>query len=316
MTLALPLAPGAVALAKETLATKSKSFALASRLLPADRRDEMAVLYAWCRHVDDAIDLAPRAERSAALTRLRAELDAVYQGAATRKDPILAAFADLVRARKIPRAYPEELLAGMEMDVLRTQYVTLADLERYCFRVAGVVGLMACHVLGVSEPGALRNAAHLGIAMQLTNVCRDVEEDLADGRVYLPAELLGVSLEERAPLEGSPARAAVQRTVETLLALAERYYRSADRGLPALGLRPALGIRVARHVYAAIGAVLRRRSFDPFRGRAFVPLLHKLALVLLAVVLTLAELPARLLRRRALVTPERVLGFPHDVLPV
>ncbi|MBL8715029.1 MAG: phytoene/squalene synthase family protein [Myxococcales bacterium] len=313
MTLAVPLSPGAVALAKETLATKSKSFALASHLLPAARRDEMAVLYAWCRHVDDAIDLAPRAERPAALARLRGELDEVYGGAP--ESPILAAFADLVRARRIPRAYPEELLAGMEMDVLRARYVTLADLELYCFRVAGVVGLMACHVLGVSEPGALRNAAHLGIAMQLTNVCRDVEEDLADGRVYLPSEMLGTSL-ERPPAEGSPTRAAVQRTVATLLALAERYYRSADRGLPALGLRPALGIRVARQVYAAIGAILRRRAFDPFRGRAFVPLLHKLALVLLAVVLTLAELPARLLRRRAIVTPDRVLGFPHDVLPV
>jgi len=313
VTLAVPLSPGAVALAKETLATKSKSFALASHLLPPAHRDEMAVLYAWCRHVDDAIDLAPRAERPAALARLRAELDDVYAGAPG--SPILSAFADLVRARRIPRAYPEELLAGMEMDVLRARYLTLADLELYCFRVAGVVGLMACHVLGVSEPGALRNAAHLGIAMQLTNVCRDVEEDLADGRVYLPSEMLGVSL-DRAPAEGSPARTAVQRTVATLLTLADRYYRSADRGLPALGLRPALGIRVARHVYAAIGAILRRRAFDPFRGRAFVPLLHKLALVLLAVVLTLAELPARLLRRRAIVTPDRVLGFPHDVLPV
>lgn len=305
--------PAAVALAREVLAAKSKSFALAARLLPRAHRDAMAVLYAWCRHADDAIDLAPKGDRPAALSRLRAELDAVYAGAA--ETPLLRAFSALVHERRIPRVYPEELLAGMEMDVLGVRYGSLADLELYCYRVAGVVGLMACHVLGVSAPAALRNAAHLGIAMQLTNICRDVEEDLADGRVYLPAQMLEAPL-VAVPAEGSPARAVVRRTVEELLVVADRYYRSADRGLRALGFGAALGVRVARHVYAAIGAVLRRRGCDPFRGRAVVSAARKALLVCSALVLALAELPARLLHRRAVTTPDRVLGFPHDVLPV
>jgi phytoene synthase len=305
--------PAAVTLAREILAAKSKSFALAAKLLPRAHRDAMAVLYAWCRHVDDAIDLSPKDDRPAALARLRAELDAVYAGAAD--PPLLRAFSALVRERHIPRTYPEELLAGMEMDVRGVRYASLADLELYCYRVAGVVGLMACHVLGVSAEGALRHAAHLGIAMQLTNVCRDVEEDLADGRVYLPGELLGAPL-AIVPGEGSPARAVVQETVSQLLTLADRYYRSADRGLRALGFGAALGVRVARHVYAAIGAVLRRRACDPFRGRAVVSSARKVLLVCFAFLLALAELPARLLHRRAVTTPDRVLGFPHDVLPV
>lgn len=311
-------ADAAIEACRRVLAEKSKSFDMASRLLPKSCRDEIAVVYAWCRYVDDAIDLAPRGERAAALVRLRAELDAVYSGA-TIHDPTLAAFAAVARRREIPRRYPEELLAGMEMDVLRTRYRSLDDLYLYCFRVAGVVGLMLCHVMGVRDPGALPRAAHLGIAMQLTNVCRDVAEDLEDGRVYLPRELLGFDLAKpgRAQLEGiDQVRPAVARVVETLLAEADRFYRSADLGIAALPLRCALAVRAARLIYAAIGDRLRLRLCDPFRGRAVVPTSAKLVLVLRALGHALIEIPARLLRPRPAVAPDRILDYPHDVVPI
>ncbi len=272
----------------EVMAKHSKSFSLAARLLPPASRDAFATVYAYCRHVDDAIDLAPHDERPAALAKLRAELDELYSGRSTEP------FAAVVRAYRIPRLYAEELIEGMAMDVARTQYRTLDDLLRYCWRVAGVVGLMLCHVMGVRDPSALRNAAHLGIAMQLTNICRDVAEDERDGRRYIP------------PNHG----------VADMLDEADRYYRSADAGLLALSFRCALAVRAARLIYAAIGGELRRRGCDPYRGRAVVSTPKKLLLVLLALVLTIAELPRRLLLRRAPAAPDRTLGFPHDVVPI
>lgn len=306
-------APQGVALAKAVLATKSKSFALASKLLPPESRDDVAILYAWCRYADDAIDLVPVAERASALERLRRELDDAYAGAATG-DVVLDAFGALARRRTIPRAYPDALLDGFAMDVERTRYETLDDLLLYCFRVAGVVGAMMCHVIGLSEASALRPAVHLGIAMQLTNVCRDVAEDAADGRVYLPAAMLGV---DPAAIVACTARhrTDVVRSVTELLRLADRYYRSADGGMRALPLRAALAVRTARLVYAAIGDRLARASFDPLRGRVFVPLLLKLWLVLRAVVATALELPTRARRR---FSPARLtlVRFPDDVISV
>jgi phytoene synthase len=300
-----------VTIAKQVLATKSKSFALASKLLPAESRDDVAILYAWCRYADDAIDLAPVAERAAALDRLRRELDDAYAGAATG-DAVLDAFGALARRRAIPRAYPDALLDGFAMDVARARYETVDDLLLYCFRVAGVVGAMMCHVIGLSEASALRPAVHLGIAMQLTNVCRDVAEDAADGRVYLPSAMLGV---DPAAVVASTSRhrADVVRSVTALLHLADGFYRSADVGMRALPLRAALAVRTARLVYAAIGDRLARASFDPLRGRVFVPLLVKLWLVLRAVVVTALELPARARRR---FSPVRLplVRFPDDVV--
>jgi phytoene synthase len=275
--------------ARRVLAEKSKSFALASKLLPASCRDDVAVIYAYCRHVDDAIDLVPVEERPAALARLRAEVDVVYAG-----DDV-SEFAQVVRKHRIPRLYVDELIAGMAMDVERARYETLEDLYRYGWRVAGVVGAMLCHVFGLRDPRALQNAAHLGIAMQLTNICRDVEEDQRDGRSYLP----------RALAEGRP----VPEVVRVLLDDADRFYRSADLGIRALPFRIALGVRAARLVYAAIGDRLRARGCDPFRGRVVVPSLVKVWLVLRAIVATVLE-------RRApgpLASPSRVLSFPEVV---
>lgn len=303
---------GAVEASRAVLAEKSKSFALASRLLPQDRRDDIAIVYAFCRHVDDAIDLAPAAERPHALAELRVAIDHVYAHRATGT-AAFDAFAVVVRSRSIPRCYVDDLIAGMEMDVARAEYETLDALLVYAHRVAGVVGLLLCHVMGVSDMRALRNAAHLGLAMQLTNVCRDVAEDLADGRVYLPRALLGLDL-VRPPRPSSLEREAVRRTVQILLDEADRLYRSADQGMVALPFRCALAVRSARYVYAAIGDVLRRRGCDPFEGRAVVSSFQKLLLVLLALVATLWEQPRRM--GAAYRAPDRILAFPRDVLPL
>jgi phytoene synthase len=343
MTAAL-LAPArrsqAIALCWQTLAAGSKSFAMAARVLPPRCRDEAAVVYSWCRRADDAVDLAPPAEQPAALARLRAELDSVYAGLAgeagragetgeVEGDLVLAAFQEVVARYQIPREYPEELLAGMEMDVRGQRYHDMHTLLCYCYRVASTVGLMMSHVMGVTHDGALRNAAHLGMAMQLTNICRDVLEDWDLGRLYVPTEVLadcgiGDLIETLAEAPGGPfperAREPMREAVARLLGEAEGFYRSGDRGLLALPWRCAFGVRAARLVYAAIGARIARRGHDVLAGRAVVPTWQKLWLVARAGLGALGELPARLVHVLRGGPRPRVshaqARFPHGVLPL
>jgi phytoene synthase len=290
----------AIELAEAVISARSRSFALASRLLPRGARARAVVLYAWCRRADDAVDLAADADRAAAVARLAAELDAVARGVPP-DDVVVRGFAALVRTSAIPLAYPAELIAGMGMDAAGVGYASIDDLVHYCYRVAGTVGLMMSHVLGVADDGALEPAAHLGIAMQLTNVCRDVAEDWALGRLYLPDALLRVhgAGELRAalggPLPGS-ARAPLAHAVASILALAERYYASADRGLAALGAREAFAVRTALNLYRAIGHLVRERGCDVLAPRAVVPPLGKLAEVARAARDAAVDLPGRAAR--------------------
>jgi 15-cis-phytoene synthase len=299
--------------AHATIAHHSKSFSLAAKILPPACRDDAAVVYTYCRRVDDAVDEVAASVAAGAVLRLRAELDALYAGHRC-SDPVLARFAAIVAERRIPRHYPSELIAGMEMDAIGTHYDSVERLVQYSYRVAGVVGLMMCHVLGIRDDHALVPATHLGIAMQLTNICRDVAEDWQRQRLYLPDELLarhgarGLGAEAAA---GGPfpehARAAVAATTEELLALADRYYRSADRGLPALGWRSAFGVRAARKIYAAIGGRITAAGCDPLAPRAIVRRWRKLSLVGGAALGAIADAPRRLLSGGTYLLPTTTL---------
>lgn len=275
-----------VAECRAIMARHSKSFDFAARLLAPAVRDETAVVYAYLRRVDDAIDEAPAAARPAALARLREELDAVYGEAPLPLVP--DAFRVVARRRRIPRLYLEELLAGMAMDAEGHRYETDEDLLRYCHRAAGVVGLCMCHVFGLRDDAALVPAVHLGWAMQLTNICRDVAEDWALGRRYLPAsryEALGAPAPT--PVGGEPfpaeAVAPTARVVRDLLELADGYYRSAAEGLDALPWRASLAVAAASAIYRAIGERIADQGYDVRAGRAFVPLRAKVALAARAV---------------------------------
>jgi phytoene synthase len=283
-----------VELARSMLARGSKSFALAARVLPSSCRDDVAVLYAYCRRADDRIDDAPALEQPARLEQLAAELRSIYANE-PQFDPVLAEFQRVVERYSIPEAYPQALLDGFRTDVGVVRLGTVAELLLYAHRVAGVVGLMSCCIFGVRERRALQHANDLGIAMQLTNVCRDVAEDWRRGRLYLPSELLGSAA--GAPLEPA-SRTQVQFALRRLLELADRYYASGDLGLGALPLRVAIAVRAARLVYAAIGARLEAQGYDVLAGRAVVPTWYKLALVARAIVSELVNRAAAPLRRR------------------
>jgi phytoene synthase len=309
---------------REILEHNSKSFALAARLLPEADRDHVAAVYAFCRRVDDAIDHAPAGEQSAALARIRDELDQVYAGRAM-SDPSLLAFQAVVKACALPKTYPSELIDGMAMDVLGTRYDNLEQLLLYCHRVAGVVGLMMCHVFGITRDDALTQAAQLGIAMQLTNICRDVQEDFELGRLYLPRDLLrraGAAELADPPTGGLPSEprtvAAMQQVVRSLLGEADRYYAAANLGISALPFRAGLAVRAAGMLYRAIGDEIAGRAYDPGRRRAVVSTPRKLRLVGRALTRHGLE-AATFIRERLQAThgarpPQTLLCFPMDVL--
>lgn len=285
----------------------SKSFSLASRLLPAAVRGDVVALYAWCRRADDAVDLSD--DPRASLERLTAELDAVYRGERS-DDPILAAFAGLVERCALPRHYPQELLAGMAMDLSPDLYADEAALALYCYRVAGVVGLMMCHVMGLADDAALPQAAFLGMAMQLTNICRDVGEDWQRGRLYLPYRTLGFADEAAVrdalarPLDHALA-AQLPRQVRRTLALADAYYQRGLGGIRALDWRCGLAVRAAARIYRGIGAALSRQGYQPLAGRAYLPGRGKAAQVLIALAQQIGGGFARAPKR----PPRRVLEF-------
>jgi phytoene synthase len=307
-----------VVVSRAVIAHHSKSFALASRLLAKGCRDDASVVYAWCRFCDDAVDGAPVDRQKAALSSLREALDSIYDGQ-PQTDPVLASFQDVTVRWQIPKRYPSELLAGMQMDANGTRYETVDQLLLYCHRVAGTVGLMMSHVMGVSNAATLRNAAHLGIAMQLTNIARDVVEDWDLGRLYLPADMLGATDLPGAPEPGTRpdprTRSVFVGAVRALLELSDRFYRSGDRGLRHLSFRSALAVRAARLVYSAIGTRLARRGYDPLPGRVHTSTWHKVWLLFSALCEELWRAPRRLGRpfvRAAL--PD--VRFPDDILPL
>ena len=299
---------------RRRIAAGSKSFALAARLLPRRCRCGALVVYAWCRRADDAIDRATPSARPAALAALHAELELLAAGAATG-DPAVDAFGTVARATGMPFHYPREMLAGMQMDLEQPVYDHLRPLLHYCYRVAGTVGLMMSHVMGLRDDAALHAAARLGMAMQLTNICRDVVEDWELGRLYLPRTWLEPAhLGDLAARLGGPfpagARAPLRPVVTRLLDLAGRFYGAAEEGFRALPWRAALSIRAARGIYAAIGGRIRAAGCDVTAGRAVVPLAGKLWAMAGATGAAAAEVPARLRAGRGRFhTPTRVLRF-------
>jgi phytoene synthase len=280
----------AYAAARSICREHARSFYFASHFLPRPKRDHAYAVYAFCRLLDDAAD---ESCSPAAVDHFIVALDASYsgmsaplasfqairgRGAHATNASALLAFEYTVRACEIPKTYFLELAAGCRMDFTITQYETWAELETYCYRVAGVVGLIMCHVFGVREERARAQAVAMGNAMQLTNILRDVREDLDRGRVYLPREDLarfGVSDEELQTRRTTPAMA---RLIAFEVARARSLYAEGARGLTSL---PNDGSRftacVMSVVYAGILGAIERQCCDVFGGRAKLSTLQKIA---------------------------------------
>lgn len=258
--------------AHQAVRRHARSFRWASRFLDSAQRDDAALLYFFCRQADDAVDEAPNAEVARArINALLAELDSPAPAA-----PV-SGFLAVCQRRGFDPALGRELLSGCASDIGRVRFADDADLLRYAYRVAGTVGLMMLGILGIDDERAAPFAIDLGIAMQLTNICRDVIEDAGLGRVYLPADrLLRAGVDPEALASGLAPSQGVAAVVAEVLALAERYYESAERGRALSPVRSRWAVLVGARVYRAIGAVLRRQAYDPSSGRAVVSAAEKL----------------------------------------
>lgn len=247
------------------LAAGSKSFSAAARVLPSRLRGPAAAVYAFCRVADDRVD---EQGPEGAFEELTARLDRIYVGQGL-DDVVDRAFSAVVRDYAIPRGVPDALLEGFLWDATGREYATIEALHGYGARVASTVGMMMTLVMGVRDPQALARAADLGVAMQLTNIARDVGTDAKLGRIYLPQEWLeqaGVSVESlRTDPKVSPA---LRTVVLRLLSEADRLYRRADAGIYELPWDCRLAIGSASAIYQDIGRIVARPDFDFVQQRA------------------------------------------------
>ena len=257
--------------ADEILSSKGRSFHWARQLLGKKHAERATRLYAFCRHLDDLADEATL--RSEALARIASAREDILRGE-SHDDAISDGIA-LARECGFGNAPILELLDGAASDLATVRIKDVDELIRYCYRVAGTVGLMMCRVLDVDSPAAYPHAIDLGIAMQLTNICRDVVEDASMGRRYLPASLVGDLTPEELMHPGPATRSDVCRGIAGLLQLAEEYYQSGEAGLSYLPLRARASMLVAARVYHGIGMDLATRGYDCWSRRAMVSMAGK-----------------------------------------
>ncbi len=229
----------------------SSNFYYAFLLLSAERRRALYAVYAFCRFVDDVADEADGAADPHQLLELwRGELDRVYRGAPTRA--VSRALQSAVRMFRIAREHFEDVIAGVEMDLVHRRYPTFDALRLYCYRVASAVGLICIEIFGYSNPGARTYAEDLGLAFQLTNILRDVSEDAARGRIYLPLEDLnrfGVTEDE---ILGGVYSANFVRLMEFEANRARDFYERAERALPPEDRASLLTAEAMRLIYGTL----------------------------------------------------------------
>jgi phytoene synthase len=274
------IAPADLEACRAAIRTGSHSFHAASRLLPARVRDPALVLYAFCRFADDAVDEG--ADKVRAVLRLRDRLDAAYAGR-PHDAPADRAFAAMVRAHEMPRALPEALLEGFAWDAEGRRYATLSEVCAYSARVAAAVGAMMCVLMGARAPDTLARACDLGVAMQLTNIARDVGEDARAGRIYLPLDWLAeAGVDAGAFLTDPRPGPALGGVVARLLAFADDLYLRSEAGISALPMSCRAGIHAARLIYGAIGAEVARAGHDSVTRRVRTTGRRKLGLIALA----------------------------------
>jgi phytoene synthase len=269
--------PADSAACREMIRTGSRSFFMASLLLPDGVREAAYALYGFCRLSDDAVDV--EGGDADAVSRLHTRLDGIYGGNPAR-EPVDRALADAVSTFAIPRVLMDALLEGLAWDVSGRTYDSLSDVYDYAARVAGSVGAMMAALMGARSPDLVARACDLGVAMQLTNIARDVGEDARNGRLYLPRDWMReAGVDPQAWLADPVYTPEIGAVVLRLLGAADALYRRADAGIARLdpAFRPA--IFSARRLYAEIGVLLEARGLNSVARRTSVSFARKAWLV-------------------------------------
>ncbi|MEM1074157.1 MAG: phytoene/squalene synthase family protein [Pseudomonadota bacterium] len=269
------IAPADLDHCREAIRHGSLSFHAASKLLPARVRDPALALYAFCRLADDEVDL--KQDKVGSVLRLRDRLDLVYAGR-PKDAPTDRAFAAMVEDVEMPRALPDALLEGLAWDAEGRRYKTLSEVCAYSARVASAVGVMMSVLMGVRDADALARACDLGVAMQLTNIARDVGEDALENRLYLPTDwLTDAGLAPHIFLSDPKPSKAIRAMVRRLVMEANRLYIRSEAGVGVLPPSCRPGIFAARFIYAGIGARLTAMNYDSVSARARTGKMQKVA---------------------------------------
>ncbi|MFX0015992.1 MAG: phytoene/squalene synthase family protein [Promethearchaeota archaeon] len=266
----------------EWMAEHSKSFYFASRFLPEDQRKSVAALYAICRLSDDIVDEAPE---GVTIEQINYELDQLKNtitqlaNGYSSTNPILHAFGDTLRQHQIPVHYMHELIEGVRMDLIKTEYYSEVELDLYMYRVASTVGQMMTHIF-IRNPAkqTLARAADLGKAMQLTNILRDIKEDFLKGRIYLPQETRNdyqVTVED---LRSDKVNENLKSLIRYESRRAKAFYNIAELGIEELPPAGAYTVKVASRVYGEILNEIKRRKYQVLSQRAVVSKLRKIIL--------------------------------------
>lgn len=268
----------------------ARTFYFASHTLSQQKRDACYAVYAFCRYVDDLVDVAVERDHVTPATarvlveRWRTAINDVYDGQVpTSVDnstldvhPILLAWGDTIARYHIPRHLPEELIEGVLMDTTVTRFATMDDLRVYCYKVASVVGLMTSEIFGYDDPVCLEQAIELGIAMQLTNIIRDVREDADRGRIYLPQDMMlryGVSEDD---VLSHRMTQPLRELLRELITTADACYDRANVGIRHLDADSRLTVQLMSTNYRAILRAVERLGLDVFSGRARTTTVEKL----------------------------------------
>ena len=256
---------------RAAIRTGSRSFFAASLLLPSGVRQAAYGLYAFCRLSDDLVDEAGPGTAGQAVRRLDGRLARVYADMPA-DSPADRALADIVADHAIPQALPAALIEGLAWDSEGRRYATLSELCAYAARVAASVGATMTLIMGIRDPMVLARACDLGVAMQLTNIARDVGEDARAGRLYLPLDWLDEAGIDPDDFLADPVMSdALRDVIVRLLAAAELLYARSEAGIPGLPLACRPAIRAARLIYAEIGRAIAENGFDSVGRRARVP---------------------------------------------
>lgn len=278
----MPWSEHDLAACRAQLANGSRTFLAASLLLPRAVREPACALYAFCRLADDAVDNA--GADADAVQQLRDRLARLYRGQ-PHAEPADRALAAVVQRFAIPIELPEALIEGFEWDAAGRRYDSVDELEAYAARVAGTVGAMMALLMGVRDSAALARACELGVAMQLSNIARDVGEDARNGRLYLPRRWMHeAGLDPEAWLAAPAFDTRLAAVTRRLLRHADGLYARVGAGVARLPLACRPSINAARYLYAAIGHEVERRGLDSVSARAVVPRRRKALLLARALV--------------------------------
>lgn len=266
--------------ARSITKTQGRVFYAASLLLPREKQNAAYAIYALCKQSDESVDDLESKDREKRLLEIKGRLDAAYSGASLT-DGLLMAFRYTVEKARIPRSYFDELLDGMRMDLEKKRYADFQELSEYCYKVAGVVGLVMLRVFDCYEPKAEKYAIDLGFAMQLTNIIRDVKEDWDKGRIYLPADEMERYGVEEKDIEYGVADYEFRRLMEFQAERARRYYEDALPGLSFITDRRLRSVILVMHkMYSSILDGVEQDGFNVFSKRFRLSSIRKVGIVL------------------------------------